>query len=281
MTQNDCRGNPCPRQEVMFACQCLILFTSIAVSLYNFFITTPEVCSKEALWATLISGCLGICCPRRVIKWSTKKKRSTVKSMTENFKRMGSVVMTFPSNASMNLYLLNKASDYRVQLPALLRLEGDWEVGLTGFHYSRTWFNVPRDETYTLRIISGIQDKPICIASLPLGHYSSPRKLIKALRDDECSRLVHIDYSEQDQRVTFIICSAWGLEVNMLGGLAQKLGWAHQEVSFHLNTERDQIKAPGAMNLDDLDMIFVNCDLAADSHYVGDRMVPLLKTISP
>ena len=40
-------------------------------------------------------------------------------------------------------------------------------------------------------------------------------------------------------------------------------------------------RPPGAVILDDLDMIFVNCDLAADSHYVGDRMVPLLKTISP
>ena len=76
MTQNDCGGNPCPRQGVMFACQCLILFIVIAVSLYNLSITTPEECSKEALWALLISGCLGICCPGPVIKWSKKEKKS-------------------------------------------------------------------------------------------------------------------------------------------------------------------------------------------------------------
>ena len=59
----------------MFACQCLILFIVIAVSLYNLSITTPEEYSKEALWALLISGCLGICCPGPVIKWSKKEKK--------------------------------------------------------------------------------------------------------------------------------------------------------------------------------------------------------------
>ena len=200
---------------------------------------------------------------------------------TDSFRRMGIVVMTLPSNASMNLYLSNKATDYRVQLPAPLRLEGEWEVRLMGFNYSRTWFNIPGDETYTLRILSDVQGSPICVTSLPPGHYSSPRQLIEALRDDDCSRLVHINYSEQDQRVTFTIHSPWALEVSLLPGLAQKLGWAYEEVSLRLNAERDRVKALGAVILDDLDMIFVNCDLAADSHYVGDRMVPLLKTISP
>ena len=164
MTQNDCGGNPCPRQGVMFACQCLILFIVIAVSLYNLSITTPEECSKEALWAWLISGCLGICCPGPVIKWSKKEKKQWTTAMsTDSFRRMGIVVMTLPSNTSMNLYPSNKASDYRVQLLAPLRLEGRWEVGLTGFNYSRTWFNVPGDETYTLRILSDVQDSPICV----------------------------------------------------------------------------------------------------------------------
>ena len=69
MTWYDCRGKPCPRQEVVFVCQCLILSITILVSLYNLSNTSPEECNKEALWASLISGCLGICCPGPVIRW--------------------------------------------------------------------------------------------------------------------------------------------------------------------------------------------------------------------
>ena len=75
MTWYDCRGKPCPRQEFVFICQCLILTVIIVVSLYNLSNTTPEECSKEALWASLISGSLGICCPGPVIKWGSKQKK--------------------------------------------------------------------------------------------------------------------------------------------------------------------------------------------------------------
>ena len=198
------------------------------------------------------------------------------------FRRSGTIVMTLPSNSSTSLYPANKASDYRVQLPAPLTLDGDWEVGLTGFNYNRTWFNVPEDGTYTLQVYHSAQNKALCTVSLPSGHYRTPQALIEALNGDEnCSRLIWIDYADQDQRVTVSLISHWSLQVTLSPDLAVKLGWSHEETVLYLNEDRGWIKSPGAVNLDEVDMIFVNCDLAADSHHVGDQMVPLLKTISP
>ena len=197
------------------------------------------------------------------------------------FLRSGTIVLTLPSNSSMSLYPANKASDYRAQFPAPLTFDGDWEVGLTGFNYSRTWFNVPGDGTYTLQVYHAAQNKSLYTVSLLSGHYRTPQALIDALNGDkDCSRLVWIDYSDQDQRVTVSLPSAWSLQVTLSPDLAVKLGWAHEETVLHLNGDRGWVKSPGVLNPDEVDMIFVNCDPAADSHYVGDRLVPLMTTIS-
>ena len=195
--------------------------------------------------------------------------------------KSGTVVMTFPSNTSMDIYPNNKAEDYRVQLPVPLRVDGDWEVGLTGFNYSRSWFNVPEDDTYTLQLYNSIQERALCTTSIPPGVYLTPQELLKAINDGECGRTVRVEYSTQDQRVNVCLHTHWSLRVTLSAYLALKLGWPHQKTTLYLDSDRDRIKAPSALNLDDVDMIFVNCDLAADSHYVGDQLVPLLKTISP
>ena len=280
MTWYDCQGNPCPRRGVVFVCQCMVLFTVIAVC-HTFPLPDRRSSAKRPFghrwlvvhWVYVV----------RDLSSSGKRGLRTVTAMSmESSRRSGTIVMTLPSNSSMSLYPSNKASDYRVQLPAPLRLDENWEVGLTGFHYSRTWFNVPGDGIYAMRILFSLQDKPVCRTSIPPGQYSSPRELVEALgNDDDCSRLVRFNYSDQDQRVTVTLLSAWALQVDLSPDLAQKLGWAHEKVSLHLSAERNWIKAPGIVNLEDIDMIFVNCDLAANSHYVGDRMVPILKTISP
>lgn len=55
----------CPRNEVEFICQTVILFVVICVSLYN--LTVGEEECKETLWASLLSGSVGICAPGPVI----------------------------------------------------------------------------------------------------------------------------------------------------------------------------------------------------------------------
>lgn len=46
-----------------------------------------------------------------------------------------SFYVTLPSNASRDIYRLNKSSDYTTQLLTPLKLDGSWEVGLAGFSY--------------------------------------------------------------------------------------------------------------------------------------------------
>lgn len=58
-------------------------------------------------------------------------------------------VVTLPSNACMKMYPSNKTTSYQVQLPQTMDLtDGQYEVGLTGFHYPRSWYNFPRHKRY-------------------------------------------------------------------------------------------------------------------------------------
>ena len=71
MPWNDCWGRPVPRQEIEFLCQSFVLTVVIVVSLYNLTVTPQGDC-KEALWASLLSACVGIACPGPVIKWRSR-----------------------------------------------------------------------------------------------------------------------------------------------------------------------------------------------------------------
>lgn len=54
-----------------------------------------------------------------------------------------SFYFTLPSNSSMSVHPENTLSHYYTQLPQLVQLEGEWEVGLSEIQFPYTWYNVP------------------------------------------------------------------------------------------------------------------------------------------
>lgn len=195
---------------------------------------------------------------------------------------MSTIVMTLPSNASMDMFPRNTSSDYRIQLQAPLSLTGKYEVGLTGLNYSRTWFNVPQTGDYRIELFSEpLTEMASCVTTVPPGHYISPEELVDVINDGDCHKVIQVKYLPRDRRSQVKLLNHRPHEVVISADLALKLGWPHEELTLHLDQDGDTVTSPGAVNLDDVDMIFVNCDLAADSHYVGNQLVPLLKTISP
>ena len=50
-------------------------------------------------------------------------------------------MITLPSNASMQFYPENKPSSYKVILPKLIEIEGEWEVAIVNIQYPFNWPN--------------------------------------------------------------------------------------------------------------------------------------------
>jgi hypothetical protein len=48
--------------------------------------------------------------------------------------------LMLPSNASLNVFPNNKTTEYHVQLPQAVDLEGDWKVGVYSLSYPHTWY---------------------------------------------------------------------------------------------------------------------------------------------
>ena len=77
MTWRSCCGQKCPRSQVVFLCQALVLSVVVLCSLYNLSWGRGD-CHSDALWASLLSGCIGLCSPGPVIAWKWRKSKQSI-----------------------------------------------------------------------------------------------------------------------------------------------------------------------------------------------------------
>jgi hypothetical protein len=67
---------------------------------------------------------------------------------------MSHFYITLPSDSSANYYPDNTITRFVTKLPEGIRLEGEYEVGLTEIIYPHTWYNVDdEDEKYWVAAI--------------------------------------------------------------------------------------------------------------------------------
>jgi hypothetical protein len=79
--------------------------------------------------------------------------------------------LTLPSDAYVNYYPGNTASHFVAKLPERVRLEGNYEVGLSEFIYPHTWNNVDnRKQTYWVGVL-GSGELFSGIAYVKTGYY--------------------------------------------------------------------------------------------------------------
>ena len=50
--------------------------------------------------------------------------------------------LTFPSNASLDVFPNNKTTEYHVKVPQDVDLDGDWEVGVYSISYPHMWYTL-------------------------------------------------------------------------------------------------------------------------------------------
>lgn len=196
------------------------------------------------------------------------------------------VVLTLPSNSSKHLYPRNRTSSYKVQFPKRLEFtDGKYEVGLTAFHYPRTWYNLATGGRYRVRFfINEVED---FTAELKKGYYDTESRLCDALTDlcigNSSTSHVRFSYNPVTEKATIALGHENGprgvTTMVMSSDLAIKLGWPPRRATLS-GMPGESFESPGVMRLHELDAIFINCDLAGDHHVVGDSMVPLLKVVT-
>lgn len=216
----------------------------------------------------------------------------------------------------MRVYPQNLTSEYRVQLPHQMDLTGaQYEVGLTGFQYPRSWFNFNSrthyTALYTMADASEGQDVEWCSPEFDVegegatsgGEDEDRRRLVRSLYKTRrfaipAGHYTHVDevldlvngfakvgasfaFNRATRRVSLYFRP--GLhgclyKVRLTGALAEKLGWPREELTL-FGRESDVIEAPHMVCLDTVDLIFVHCDIAADAHVVGGVTNCLLRVI--
>ena len=87
------------------------------------------------------------------------------------------MLLTFPSNSSMDVFPENKVSDYTVLLPKEINLSGSWDLGLSEILYPNSWYNIDTKKCYIFYRHGAVQ----FFAVLPAGYYQQPQYLVRQI----------------------------------------------------------------------------------------------------
>lgn len=190
-----------------------------------------------------------------------------------------SFYLTLLSNSSMEYFPDNKTTNFSTKLPKVIKLEGEWLVGVVEFQYPCTMFTVQDHENViyiTKSMIMPSEDKPSTVhykKHIPATSYANVEHILKALsgigesikfRYDEITKFVSV--SALDKNITSITLSP---------KLSLQLGY---EPNKNL-LDRNFGKCPANLHLGLPSQLFLYCDII-DPQIVGDVMTPLLRVIS-
>lgn len=206
------------------------------------------------------------------------------------------VILTLPSDSSMEYFPDNTISRYRVHLPQELEFDGNYEVGLTQFQYPRTWFNVPDYLTDVKLVVYETSAPPshVKMCQIPRGHYACADALIVALNDaiyvglnelfDGFERLSYFTFDPLRKTVTYSSHHAdvaFNLVLGLKAELLQRLGFVHSEYPAKKRLFiRDNDTGTAVVDLDGgFKNIYINSDICKPCRVVGHTVQSLLRTV--
>lgn len=217
--------------------------------------------------------------------------------------------MVLPSNASTKIHPNNSLTDYTVQLPVPIHLEGKYEVGLQSLEYTRSWNNVIKGQNRVKFSINGIGME----VDIEHGFYSSEEDVIDMLNtfisreiinreatDDTIKKMtkiagsdkfIYFDYQKRSRHVTLFrapFTSVWMSPqlASLLGFVKNNFGSIAAE-SISLDSYMHTLKTtPHTANNSELQvdyhcalhMLYVYCNIVT-GQIVGDVWAPLLKAV--
>jgi len=183
--------------------------------------------------------------------------------------------LTLPSDSSLDIYPDNTLSEFTVNLPQPMELEGEWEVCLNEIQYPRTWNNVRHIQNhFYIRDPSGIPSVYI----LEAGYYPTVEDIIQGIKSsiDDKTHYDNVDltYNKITRRVTVEIKNGYSMIFG--DGLASIFGFGLLQ---YPKLEK-KTTAPNVVNLEGaLHSLFVYSDVI-EAQVVGNSMVPLLRILN-
>ena len=92
-------------------------------------------------------------------------------------RNMASFYIFLPSNSNKE----NKIGNFKVKLPETIRLNGEWEMSLREFNYTRSWYNIGNAEDSHIAILNFPTAPSQTDLSIPFNNYDTPQQLIDAI----------------------------------------------------------------------------------------------------
>ena len=212
------------------------------------------------------------------------------------------LVLTLPSDSSLEYFPNNTLSHFRVQLPQELTFDGPYEVGLTQLQYPRTWFNIPEEDTIILvEQVEANLALSYLTCKIAGGTYESVDQLVKLInlaiqrkikKVWRRSENFFLHYSAIENRVHFQCkrgpdssdtVTSPCLRVSFSPAILLRLGFIagfnkhRSEKPYYL---RNGDVAEFTVDLDGgFKNIYVNTDIIKQTHYVGHTLQSVLRVV--
>jgi hypothetical protein len=229
---------------------------------------------------------------------------------------MDNFYMTLPSNVKSD-YFENTIANYKTKLAIPIELNGEWEVGLSQFIFTKSWYTIVKRESMNLRYFAG-GTRIVKDIQIVKGHYNTIETLIEAINNKwdeaeveysiDCPRLelhpqtsrINIRRSIHNNRLVFPefsldLCEMLGFDkAKMDADTGKTLILYETELNTVEASERpnwNPEEAPKELNYwsekpyditGNLHSLFVYCDIVRPS-FVGDSFTQLLSiaTVPP
>src|SRR5882757_3409630 len=115
---------------------------------------------------------------------------------------MENFYLTLPSNV-VNEQFDNTVSNYKTKLASRMILDETWEVGLAAISYTKSWYNLNKNEIFKLHYYDPVTKEPIeyrINPSLFAGNYDSIELLIARLNELMLNGMKHISNETSSYR---------------------------------------------------------------------------------
>ena len=182
--------------------------------------------------------------------------------------------LTLPSNASLDVFPDNKTTGYRVQLPQIVNLEGDWDVGLYSITYPHAWYTL--QDNYETHLYYRDRTGFPSTAYVDYGYYTSAEDLIKAINaglvaTGDLGDDIKLSYNDLTKKVSVKIKN--NCQFGPALPLSNMLGFGDEEPVI-----KEDTTAPYMVDLTVVSTIYTYCDIV-EPQVVGDVNAPLLQTV--
>lgn len=172
----------------------------------------------------------------------------------------------------MKIFPDNTLSNFKVKLPEIINLSGEWEVGLSSITFPHSWYSIT-DVNQTFFYDDGTG--AFLPAKINKGYYNSGKEVVQAISDTLKSRGVKnimIQFKDISEKVHIRLKGT--SRVAFENHLALLLGFEYKRIVIDKN-----MTAPFVCDLNaGFQSLFIYLDII-DAQIVGDTKAPLLQAV--